>query len=328
MRAAFYDHQGAARDVLQVGELPDPMPGAGEVRVRVQASGLNPSDTKGRSGWGGGAMPYPRIIPHQDGAGVIDAVGEGVDQGRIGERVWVYEAQRGRAGGTAATYSVLPSAQAVTLPDGVPFEVGACLGVPAMTAHRCLFADGPLNGAWVLVQGGAGAVGSAAILLAKWAGAHVVATVSRPEQAEVARAAGADLVINRCEEDVAARVRAASGEGVARIVDVALADNIESDLACLAVNGVITAYASDDADARLTVPFRQAMMGGVVIRLVFVYVMPEQAHRDAARDINAALVAGAYRPRIGLRLPLDRIAEGHEAQDGGKLVGKVVFDLS
>jgi len=295
--------------------------------VRVFASGLLPSDTKGCSGWSGGAMPYPRIIPHQDGAGVIDAVGDGVDPSRIGERVWVYEAQRGRAGGTAATYTVLPSAQAVRLPDGVPFEVGACLGVPAITAHRCLFADGPLNGEWVLVQGGGGAVGSAAILLAKWARADVAATVSRPEQADVARAAGAEVVINRREEDVAARVRAASGGGVARIVDVALADNIESDLACLAVNGVITAYASDDADARLTVPFRRAMMGGVVIRLVFVYAMPEQAHRDAARDINAALVAGDYRPHIGLRLPLDRVAEGHEAQDGGKLVGKVVFDL-
>ena len=328
MRAAFYDRQGAARDVLQVAELPDPTPGPGQVRVRVRTSGLNPSDTKGRSGWGGGAMPFPRIIPHQDGAGIIDLLGEGVDPARMGERVWIYEAQRGRPGGTAAQYTVVPAVQAVPLPDAVSFEVGACLGVPAMTAHRCLFADGDLRGQWVLVQGGAGAVGQAAILLAKWAGAHVATTVSRPEQAEIAQDAGADIVINRREEDVAARVKDASGGGVARIVDVALAENVETDLACLAVNGVITAYASADADENLVLPFRRAMIGGVVIRMVFVYLMPEQAHRDAARDIGAALRSGAYRPNIGMRLPLENIAEGHDLQDGGKLVGKVVFDLT
>lgn len=327
MRAAFYERQGAARDVLQVGELPDPEPGPGEVRVRVHASGLNPSDTKGRSGWGGAPMPFPRIIPHQDGAGVVDRVGAGVDGARVGERVWVYEAQRGRPGGTAASYTVVPEAQAVPLPEGVSFDVGACLGVPAMTAHRCLFADGLVRGQWVLVQGGAGAVGLAAILLAKWGGAHVAATVSRPEQAEVARGAGADVVINRREEDVAARVKQASGGGVVRIVDVNLIANVEADLACLATNGVISAYASDDPDEKLAFPFRRAMTTGAVIRLVFVYQMPAEAHQDAARDITMALTAGAYRPHIGRKLSLDRIAEGHEAQDSGTLVGKVVFDL-
>ena len=327
MRAAYYDRQGLAREVLQLSELPDPAPSPGEVLVRVHASGLNPSDTKGRSGWGGGAMPFPRVIPHQDGAGVIEQVGAGVDPARVGERVWVFEAQRGRAGGTAAQFTVVPAAQAVRLPDATSFEVGACLGVPAMTAHRCLFADGGISGQWVLVQGGAGAVGQAAILLAKWGGARVAATVSRREQASVATEAGADMVINRREEDVAARVRHISGGGVARIVDVALAENVETDLACLAVNGVISAYASDAADAQLIVPFRRAMIGGIVIRMVYVYLMPEQAHLDAARDIVAALQAGAYRPHVGLRLPLDRIAEGHDAQDSGKLVGKVVFGV-
>ncbi len=158
MRAAFYDRQGTARDVLTVGDIPDPLPGAGDVRVRVVASGINPSDIKTRTGFGGKAMPFPRIVPHQDGAGVIDAVGSGVPETRIGERVWIYMGQWGRAFGTAAEFVVVPSAQAVRLADNVSFESGASLGVPAMTAHRCLFADGDLRGKRVLVQGGAGAV--------------------------------------------------------------------------------------------------------------------------------------------------------------------------
>ena len=328
MKAAFYDRQGSAPDVLQVGDLPDPEPAPGHVRVRIRASAVNPSDTKSRVGFGGQPMPFPRIVPHQDGAGVIDRVGEGVPPGRVGERVWVYEAQRGRPGGTAAEYTVVPAHQVVRLPDETSFEAGACLGVPAMTAHRCLFADGLVDGEWVLVQGGAGAVGLAAVLLAKWGGARVVATVSREEQAEVVRAAGADVVVNRRTEDVAARVRDVSGGGVSRIVDVSLPTNVATNLACLRVNGVISAYASDTADQKLEVTFRQAMVLGATFRLVFVYLMPEAAHEQAARDINAALEAGMYSPHIGLRLPLDRIAEGHDAQDSGTLLGKAVFTIA
>ena len=327
MIAASYDRQGPAQDVLVVGPAPDPAPGPGQVRVRVHVSAVNPSDTKGRSGFTG-PMPFPRIIPHQDGAGVIDQVGDGVPASRVGERVWIYEAQRGRPGGTAATYTVIPAHQAVPLPDGVSFEVGACLGVPAMTAHRCLLADGPIEGCTVLVQGGAGAVGTAAILLAKWCGARVITTVSRPEQAERVRAAGADIVLNRRTDPVAERVRDHAPEGVERIVDVGLCDNIGTDLECLAVNGVIAGYAADRADAALSFPFLRAMRQGATIRLVFVYAMPAAAHEHAARDINAALTAGAYHPHIGARYPLAEIAAAHDAQDSGSVIGKVLITVS
>lgn len=329
MRAAFYDRPGPPHSVLQLGELPTPEPAPGEVRVRVHASAVNPSDTKTRGAWGGAPMPFPRVIPHQDGAGIIDAVGAGVPASRVGERVWMYEAQRGRAGGTAAEFTVLPAVQAVPLPDEIGFDVGACLGVPAMTAHRALFADGPVTGRAVLVQGGAGAVGLAAVLLARWAGARVLSTVSRPEQAAAATAAGAHVVINRRTEDVAARIRAETGgAGVDRIVDVDLAANLEQDLACLAPNGVISAYASASPDAAATVPVRRTMMQNAVIRTVFVYGMGPQAHAEAARDVTACLRAGAYHPVIGLRLPLARIADGHEAQDSGTTVGKIVFGIA
>lgn len=328
MLAAYYDRQGPARDVLQLGELPDPEPGPGEVRVRVRASAVNPSDTKSRSGWGGAPMPFERIVPHQDGAGVIDAVGPGVDAARVGERVWVYEAQRGRAGGTAAERTVVPAVQAVRLPDGVDFETAACLGIPALTAHRALFADGPVAGRAVLVQGGAGAVGLAAVLLARWAGAQVIATVSRPEQAAAARAAGAHATIDRRAEDVAARVRAETGgAGVDRVVEVDLAANLAVDLDCLAPNGVVSSYAASTPDAVAALPVRRAMVQGAVVRTLLVYTMGAQAHADAVRDVSACLRAGAYRPLIGLRLPLAQAARAHDAQDSGTVIGKIVLEV-
>ncbi|MFQ6162878.1 NADPH:quinone reductase [Sinorhizobium meliloti] len=328
MRAAFYDRQGSAKEVLSVGELPDPQPGAGEVRVRVVASGINPSDIKTRTGFGGKAMPFPRIVPHQDGAGVIDAVGPGVPPSRVGERVWVYMAQCGRALGTAAELVVVSSAQAVRLTDNVSFEIGAALGVPAMTAHRCLFADGDLRGKRVLVQGGAGAVGNAAILLAKWAGAWVAATVSREQQAEVARAAGADLVLNRHGEDVSERVRSATGgHGVDRIVDVDISANIDVSIACLGRDGVVSAYSTESPDAKLTIPFFPALLGGFSFRFVYVYTMPEAAMRQAAGEISACAASGAYAPRIAKTYALDEVAEAHELQESGKAVGKVLLRI-
>ncbi|NKL55051.1 NADPH:quinone reductase [Rhizobium leguminosarum] len=312
MRAAFYERQGTAKDVLMVRELPDPEPEAGEVRVRVVASGINPSDIKTRTGFGGKAMPFPRIVPHQDGAGVIDAVGPGVLASRVGERVWIYMAQWGRAQGTAAEFVVVPSVQAVKLADNVSFEIGASLGVPAMTAHRCLFADGDLRGKRVLVQGGAGAVGNAAILLAKWAGAWVAATVSREEQAEVARAAGADFVVNRHEEDVAQTVRSATGgHGVDRIVDVDISANIDVAVACLARDGVVTAYSTETPQAMLTIPFFPALLGGFSFRFVYVYSMPQEAMRQASEEISACAASGAYAPRIAQTYALDELVEAH-----------------
>jgi len=273
-------------------------------------------------------MPFPRIVPHQDGAGVIDAVGPGVPETRIGERVWIYMAQWGKAFGTAAEFVVVPSVQAVTLADSVSFEVGASLGVPAMTAHRCLFADGDLRGKRVLVQGGAGAVGNAAILLAKWAGAWVAATVSREEQAEVARAAGADFVVNRHEEDVAQTVRSATGgHGVDRIVDVDISANIDVAVACLAHDGVVTAYSTETPQAMLTIPFFPALLGGFSFRSVYVYSMPETAMRQAADEVSACGASGAYAPRIAKTYALDAVAEAHELQESGKAVGKILVRL-
>jgi NADPH:quinone reductase len=208
-------------------------------------------------------------VPHQDGAGIIDKVGVGVSESRIGDRVWLYKAQTGQPFGSAAEYVTLPSAHAVPLAENVSFEIGASLGIAGITAHRCLFADGDVRGRRVLVQGGGGAVGTAAILLAKWAGAWVAATVSRDEQAEVARNAGADLVINRHSENIAARVKEATRDSGVERIDVDLANNVDTDIACLAPSGVVTAYATDDPHAKLTMPFLRSMFGGYAVRFVF-----------------------------------------------------------
>ncbi|MGE4759873.1 NADPH:quinone reductase [Yersinia enterocolitica] len=328
MKAAFYEKCGAAHDVLLISELPDPIPGPGEVRVRIAFSGLNPTDIKSRTGFAGSKQKFPRIIPHQDGSGVIDMVGSGVTAERIGQKVWVYEAQSGRASGTAAQYVVIPSQNAVVLPDNVSFETGACLGIPAMTAHRCLFADGDLRGKWVLIQGGAGAVGTAAILLSKWAGARVITTVSRPEQENVVRKLGADIIVNRHTEDVAERVKQATGGfGVDRIVDVDLVSNLNTDVTCLKKSGVISAYATEEPSAQLHIPFLKTMFEGFVFRFVFVYTMPEEARNEAIRDITACLRMEAYTPEIALTLPLADIAVGHEAMEQSKAIGKILISL-
>ena len=330
MKAVWYERKGAARDVLVYGERPDPDPGPGEVRVKVVVSGLNPSDLKGRGGWRGAReMQYPLIIPNQDGAGLIDRVGPGVAPARIGERVWLYEAQRGRPFGTAAEFVVVPAEQAVALPAGVSFDTGAALGVPALTAHRALFIDGSILGHTVLVTGGAGAVGQAAILLAKWAGARVAATVSRAEQAAVASAAGADWVINRKDEDVAARVRAVTGgAGVDRVVDVAFEDNLETSIAVLKNNGAISTYspAAEYPDIRL--PFYALFAKAITVHVILVYVMSRAAHEAAVRDVSAALAADRYHPHIGPRFPLAQSVAAHEALESGKTVGKILIDVA
>ncbi|MCW8128083.1 NADPH:quinone reductase [Microbulbifer halophilus] len=325
MKAVYYERQGEARDVLVLGEIPVSEPGPGEVRVRVYVSGLNPTDIKARTGFSS-SMAFPRIIPHQDGAGVIDAVGEQVSAERIGERVWIYEAQYGGANGTAAEYVVVPSLQAVPLPENVPFDIGATLGIPALTAHRCLFADGELSGRRVLVHGGAGVVGTATILLAKWAGAWVATTVAGEMQAEVASANGADLIIDRFEENVADVILdATDGAGVERIVDVNVKSNLDTDLRCLAQGGVVSAYAVDGAGDELSLPMLKAMMQGVVLRFVYIYHVSDEAKKTAITDINQCLAAGVYKPRIGLNLGLDHIAEAHEALESGKVLGKVLI---
>jgi NADPH2:quinone reductase len=326
MKAVYYERKGTAAQVLKLGDLPDPEPAAGEVRVKVHFSGINPTDTKARGGWDGNReMPFPRVTPHQDGSGVIDKVGAGVPQTRVGERVWLYEAQRLRPFGTAAEYTTVPSENAVRLPDGASFETGACLGVPAMTAHRCLFQDGGIQGQSVLVSGGGGAVGHAAIQLAKWAGARVVTSVSRPEQEKIAGEAGADLVVNRKQEDVAARIREFTrGAGVDRVVEVAFEANLDLNRAVLKPNGVISTYSSGAPDSAPLIPFMPVMRQGLTMHFILVYVMPREAHWAAARDTNAAIEARRYRPHIARIYGLDQVAEAHEAQDSGATVGKIL----
>lgn len=275
-------------------------------------------------------MPFERIIPHQDGAGVVEAVGEGVDESRIGQRVWLYEAQLGRAHGTAAELVTLPADQTAPLPDGVSFEEGACLGVPALTAHRCVFADGPVEGKTVLVTGGAGAVGFYAIQFAKHGGATVLATVSTDEQAEAAGRAGADLVINRKTEDVASRAAEFAGGGsersVDRIVEVAFGANLGMSLRMLKPNGVIATYSSD-AEPEPVLPFWPLVVLDATVRFVLVYVMDAEAHRAAVEAVNDAIAEGWLKHNVGAVLPLDRIAEAHELVERGAGGGKVVLTL-
>jgi NADPH:quinone reductase len=332
MRAAWYEKKGGAPDVLSVGDMPTPEIRSGEVLVRVMASGINPSDTKGRGGARGNlAMPFPRIIPHQDGAGVIEAVGADVPQYRKGERVWLFEAQLGRPFGTAAEYIAIPSANAVPLADQLSFVEGACLGVPAMTAHRCVFADGPIEGKTVLITGGAGAVGFYAIQFAKQAGARVIATVSNEEQAQTARRAGADLAINWRTEDVVARVAQCAGSGnersVDRIVEVAFGANLDLSLQMLKPNGVIAAYSSD-AMPEPVLPFWSMVTLDATVRFVLVYVMSRTAHEKAIEYINAAATEGWLQHNVAASLPLESIAEAHQLVESGGLGGKVIVELN
>lgn len=329
MKAAWYERKGPAREVLTVGERPTPEPAAGEVRVRVHRSAVNPSDTKQRGGARGNiVMPFPFVIPHQDGAGVIDAVGTGVDAARIGERVWVYEATLGRYWGTAAQYTVVPAHKAVRLPDGIDFDAGACMGIPAMTAHRCVMADGPVAGKTVLVTGGAGAVGYYAVQIARLEGARVIATVSREEQAVRAREAGAHEVINYRTEDVAARLQAITGEaaGVDRVVEVAFGANLATNVAVLKTNGTIASYASD-AVPDPAIPFWPMLAKDLTVRFVLVYAMSRAAHDEAADWITAALSRGALRHQFYKTFSLDEIPQAHEATESMRQVGKVLLAI-
>jgi NADPH2:quinone reductase len=327
MKAAFYDRNGPADEVLRVGELPIPAPGLGEVLVRVKASGVNPSDVKSRSGMRA-KMAYPRVVPHSDGAGVIEAIGAGIDPARVGERVWLWNGQWQRPFGTAAEYIALPAVQAPHLPDGVPYEAGACLGIPAMTAHRCVFADGPVAGQTILVTGGAGAVGHYAIQLARWGGARVIATVSGPEKAAHAKTAGADRIVNYKSESVIDAVKEfTQGQGADRAIEVEFGGNVETTLACLKTNGVIAAYASSAA-MEPKLPFYPMMFQGITLRLVLVYILPDAARRQSIQDINQALVQGALVHAIAESYPLDQIAAAHKKVESGQTIGNVVVTIS
>jgi NADPH2:quinone reductase len=314
MLAAWYERSGPAAEVLQVGEMADPFPGPGEVRVRLTVSGINPGDTKKRSDWVGYGLPYPRVIPHSDGAGVIDAVGDGVDHARVGERVWVYGAQSYRAFGTAAQLTVLPAEQAVTLPDGVSDELGACLGIPGITAHRAVFADGPVDGKTVLVHGVLGGVGSIAAQLAAWHGATVIGTVQRSRDlADVDESVAHAVALD--EDDPAAAIRRLAPDGVQRIIEVSFSDNADLDAAIAAPEAVIAAYAT--REARPDFDFWPMLFANLTIRLLGSDDFPATAKQQATADLNAAAQQGALSVPTDEPLPLDRIAEAHDRVDTG-----------
>lgn len=324
MLAAVFERTGPAHEVLQVREIETPEPEAGWVRVRMHTSGINPTDWKSRSG-ATPAPPRPFQVPHHDGAGVIDKVGPGVPGSRVGERVWVFLAAATSPYGTAAEYSVVPAAHAVRLPDGASFELGAGLGVPALTAHRCLTADGPVAGTTVLVAGGAGAVGHAAIELGRFLGAtRVLATASTDEKQELARAAGADPVVDYRRDDAAERIRAAAPDGVDRIVEVSISDNAALDLEVVAPHGVVACYASTGAPLHAEV--RPLMTNNVLLRFVLLYGVPEEALVAAGADVARALEARALTALPEHHFTLAQVADAQDAVENGAL-GKVLLQI-
>ncbi len=338
MRAITYDRTGEP-DVLCLVERAMPEPGPGEVRVRVVRSGVNPTDWKSRRGAGPGTPVEPAQVPDQDGSGVVDAVGPGVEQALQGLRVWIWEAAHGRPDGTAQEYAIVPARQVVPLPDTASFDLGASLGVPFITAHRCLtvteggptrLGPGALAGRTVLVSGGAGAVGNAAIQLAHWADATVIATVSGPEKAQLAAAAGADHLITYTEQDVVAEVRKIVPEGVPTIVEVAAAANADIDVRTVAPNGSVAVYADDDKKP-LSLPVRASMMTNARWQFVLLYTAPAAAKAQAVEDVAAAVLDGAVRvgEDAGLPLhhfPLEQAAQAHAAVEN-HAVGKVLIDV-
>lgn len=324
MRAVWYDENGPAERVLRLGELADPEPGPGEVRVRIRASGVNPSDVKSRSGLRGG-MPFVRIIPHSDGAGEIDRIGAGVDPARLGQRVWLWNAAWQRPEGTCAELVCLPEAQAVPLPAQTGWEAGACLGIPASTACHAVFADGDVEGRTVLVTGAAGAVGHYAVQLAKWGGAKVIATVSGEAKARIAEAAGADAVVNYRAGNTAAAILAANGgRPVDRVVEVEFGGNLAVTRAVLAPGGVIVAYGSM-AEPEPRLPFYPLMFAHATLRMMLVYLLGHNERQQVITRLTAALEAGALDHLIAETYALADTARAHIAVESASLIGNAVI---
>jgi NADPH2:quinone reductase len=326
MRAAFYTEQGPARDVFRVGEQPTPQPGPGEVRVKLRTSGVNPSDWKSRKGGFGRGLMAPLIIPHSDGAGDIDAVGSGVAR-RVGERVWIWNGQWKRAHGTAAEYIVLPSEQAVVLPENVDYAVGACLGIPALTAIQAVRLAPFAPGATLLVAGGAGSVAHYAIQLAKLRGARVLTTISSDVKAAHARAAGADEVINYRSEDVGERVKALTGgRGVDAVIEMDLSRNAKYYPAVLRPHATVVVYGMSAGES--TLPSLWMMLNSITVRLFLVYDLLPPDRAAGLAELAELLRQGRLRHTIARRLPLAEIAEAHDLVERGEVIGNVVLDIA
>ena len=336
MKAIVYSATGPS-SVLSVVDREVTEPGPGEVRVRIVTSGVNPTDWKARAE---GDIPFAEVVPNQDGAGVVDAVGDGVTAPQVGDRVWIYLAAHGRPTGTAQELAVLPAERAVRLPDGVGLDVAASLGVPAMTAHRALtvhehgpsrLAPGALDGRTVLVQGGAGAVGHAAIQLAVWAGATVIATVSSEPKAELARVAGAHHVVRYPDDRLADRIREIAPDGVDHVVEVAPAQNADLDVEVIANHGSIAYYANNNGD-EFTAPIIASFAKNVRWQGLLLYTVGQEALDAAAEDITAALRDGVLPVGEGAGLPLtwfplEETAAAHDAVENGA-TGKVLIRVS
>lgn len=328
MKAVWYERTGAAPDVLTFGEMPTPSAGPGEVRVRLEASGVNPADAGRRAG-SYRAMEYPRVIPNSDGAGIIDQVGQGVTRLSVGQRVWLFNGQRnGRALGTAAEYIALAEHLVTPLPDNVSFAAGATLGIPCMTAWCCLFGDGSIAGQTVLVTGGAGAVGHYAVQLAKGGGAQVIATVSSPAKAEQARLAGADLVIDYRKEDVVARTLSfTGGRGVDRVADVDFGGNITTTLKLMAMNSTIAVYATS-GNRNPVIPMRELMEKCISLRALVLFALQPPLLAAAQADISKWLAAGPRIHNIAAQFPLSETTQAHLAVEKGDKLGTVIVDCA
>lgn len=328
MKAVWYERSGAAEDVLTFGDMPTPSAGPGEVRVRLESSGVNPADVGRRAG-SYRAMEDPRVIPNSDGAGIIDQIGDGVTRLSVGQRVWLFNGQRnGRAFGTAAEHIALDEKLVTPLPDDVSFAAGATLGIPAMTAWCCLYSDGSLFGKTVLVAGGAGAVGHYAIQLAKWGGARVIATVSSAAKAEQARLAGADMVINYKTDDVVEQVMAFTEQrGVDRVIDVDFGGNIATTLKIMALNSTIAVYASN-GNRNPVLPMRELMERCITLRGLVLFALPWELLHAAQNDISKWLAAGPRIHNIAGEFALSDTAQAHLAVERGDKMGTVVVNCA
>jgi len=323
VKAVWYEQIGAADDVLTHGNIDDPEVSDGEALVRIRTSGVNPSDVKTRAG-ARGELQFPRIIPHSDGAGNIEAVGNGVDKNRIGERVWLWNGAFGRAFGTCAE----PANQAVEMPENSTFEAGACMGIPASTAYHGVFSGGSVKNKTLLVTGGAGAVGHYAIQLAKWDGAQVVATVSGPEKGLAAKEAGADLVVNYKTDDVVEAVNDfTSGKGVDRIVEVEFGGNLSISEQIIKTNGVIAAYGSV-AVGNPELPFYNLMFKNAVLKMYLIYIVPGEARMKIIEGLTKALSENALVHQIAKSFDLTETIQAHKTVEAGKLIGNTIINLA
>ena len=327
MHAARFEKFGNASDVLQVGEFATPVAGPGEVLVRLHTSGVNPSDVKKRAGSFPDLLDGGPVIPNSDGAGIIEAVGDGVPENRVGERVWIYQAQFARRFGTAAEYVAIDSSRAPRLPDNTDFSAGACLGIPVMTAHRCVFADGNVEGQKILVTGGAGRVGHYAVQWASQAGATVIATASNASDTSACTDAGARMVVDHRDDNYAAAILDATGGApVDRIVEVEFGGNLQASLEVLRTGGIIATYSSMQ-EPQPQLPFFRMMYKDMTVRFVIVYAMPESAKQFAIADIERALTADLLQHRIAQEFSLDEIAQGNELVEQSGVRGAVILHI-